>query len=245
MTPNSLQKSVKQVATPDLIVKLLKMFPDELQCDLLFDRALFGAPRVTMIPDKNNTDNRKMLILDNKDSIKEALNFKWSILSKSKSIHELFWHISKPNRLTVFETINHIVEIPEDEYSSMLKDIWLSTEFPHQMSIPRLLALFERANRTQLMDESDLDTFIKFPETITVYRGYSEENVKAGMTKRRGLSWTTDYKKALWFASRFNHVPIVLQAEINKNHIFMYTNTRSEKECVLNPSHLKNVRVIR
>jgi hypothetical protein len=235
----------KRVATPEIIIKLLKMFPDNLQCDLLFDRSLFGAPRITMIPDKDSANGRKMLVLDNTSAIQEALKFRWSILSESKSIHELFWHISKPSRLTVFEAINRIIEIPEKEYTSILKDIWISTEFPHQISVPRLVALFERANRTQLMDDSELDAFTKLPEIVTVYRGYSEENVKAGMTKRRGISWTTDYEKALWFATRFNHIPTVLQANAPKKHIYMYTDVRAEKEVVINPATLKNIKTIK
>ena len=94
------------------------------------------------------------------------------------------------------------------------------------------------------MSDEDKERLSILPEQITVYRGYSEENVKAGMTKRRGLSWTTDYGKALWFASRFNHPPIVLQATAPKELIYMYTDVRGEKEVVINPKKLVSIRKV-
>jgi hypothetical protein len=72
--------------------------------------------------------------------------------------------------------------------------------------------------------------------------------VKKGMTKKKGIAWTLDKEIAVWFAKRFDTAgcngATVYEGTINKSDVFMYTNQRSEKECVLNPSKIKNLKTL-
>jgi hypothetical protein len=229
----------KRILTPEIIVNTLKMFPIETQRDLMFGRGFFGIPPVVMVPDSNG--ERKMLPLDTEENMKIGCELRYQgMLERDITLGYAFYFISKPNRLQMFDFISHIYEIPEPEYTEILKGIWISTEFPHQHPIPKLVALFKRAQSDLLMDEDEKSIYTNLPEVVEVYRGLPDKKAK-----ERGLSWTTDLQKAKWFAKRFNGKECkVLKANINKKHIFLYTDARNERECIVNPVGLKNVKVI-
>ncbi|DAC71764.1 MAG TPA: hypothetical protein DSN98_08725 [Thermoplasmata archaeon] len=223
----------KRKLTKDLLIITLKMFPDEILKDLLYDRApLPGMPQVISLPDEG------MVILDSPEKIKKAITFKLNQLDKAGSVHEIFYWITKPNRLQILQFVTGIYEMEKEEYSKILKDIWMATEFPHQMPIPKLVDMFNQTEAHLLMSEDEMCIYTNLPETVTVFRGVQDKKAKL-----RGLSWTTEYEVAEWFANRWQRGKLY-QAEIKKKHIFMFTNGRSEHECVVNPRYLKNVRQI-
>ena len=223
--------------TVDFIGTVLRMFPRDSQLDLLFQRMPFGMPPVILVPDGNGS---KMMVLDNNENIQKAITFKLDyMINSSKSVGECFYHISKPNRLQIFEIISNMREFTEKDYNTILKNIWVTTEFPHQMPIPKLVKLFRKANPKLMMTDDDISIYSNLPETVTIYRGLMDKKSKV-----RGLSWTTDFERAEWFANRFNRGGKIMKADIKKQHIFMFTNDRSEKECVVNPKGLKNVCVM-
>jgi hypothetical protein len=97
--------------------------------------------------------------------------------------------------------------------------------------------MFKKADQKILMGETnDYQVYTALPDEIIIYRGL--QNKKA---KKRGLSWTLDKNKAVWFAHRFNQKNQVLRAKIRKEHIFMYTNCRGESEVVVNSKFLKEI----
>jgi hypothetical protein len=228
----------KRVATPEIIVNVLRMFPLETQRDLLFGRQIFNIPQTIMMPGENGG---VMLHLNTEENMQKACDFRYGhILERNTGIGQVFYFISKPNRLQIFDIITRIYEIPEPEYSTILKNLWTATEFPHQHPIPKLVGLFQRAQRQFLMDENEYKILSDLPHTVTVYRGLPDKKAKV-----RGLSWTTDFEKAKWFASRFNGKDQkVMKAEIAKKYIFFYNDDRSEHECVVNPRGLKQVSVV-
>lgn len=226
----------KRVATPELIGNVLRMFPLELQRDMIFGRQIFDTPPVITIPCNGGS---KMLMLDTDENIREGCEFRYNNgIEDARSIGDVFYCISKPNRLQFFDIISNIFEIEEPEYSNILKSIWVSTEFPHQHPIPKLIKLFKRAKPELLMTDEEKSVYNNLSEIVEIYRGLPDKRAKL-----RGLSWTTDYKKAEWFAKRFNgKLSNIYKAQINKKHIFMYTDERKEHECVVNPRGLKNIR---
>jgi hypothetical protein len=223
---------VKNVITKKRMIGTLRMFPDDIQKDLLYDRAPFGGVQVIQLPDEG------MLVLDTPEKVKKALDFRYQVLERAKSIPELFYWITKPNRLQIFEFMMRVYTFTEEDYNEILKDIWLATEFPHQMPIPRIISLFEQAKIDLLMTEEEVKIYKDLPESVTIFRGLQDNRAKL-----RGLSWTTKREVAEWFAKRWKKGTLY-QAEINKKHIFMFTNERSEYECVVNPRHLKKVKKI-
>lgn len=81
-------------------------------------------------------------------------------------------------------------------------------------------------------DKADLD---KLPETITLYRGATYKG-------KYGLSWTTDYEKAVWFSKRFGNAGAVYTTRVAKTGIFGLIGTRGEKEVILWPQEVDRLK---
>ena len=105
------------------------------------------------------------------------------------------------------------------------ENIWQNHEIIEGL-IPRIR---NQAFRPYLMDRVDLKRFAALPTMVHAYRGCQQHN-------RRGLSWTLDRDKAIWFAKRYTRngdKPLLLSAEIAKPDILFYSIGRNEDEIVL------------
>lgn len=81
------------------------------------------------------------------------------------------------------------------------------------------------------MDEQEYKVYKDFPECLTVYRGVAINR------NPHGLSWTTDYSKAEWFAHRYDtgsEEGYLLKADISRSNILAYFDSRGESEVVVN-----------
>lgn len=80
----------------------------------------------------------------------------------------------------------------------------------------------------------------KLPEIVTVYRGCSRGRV-------RGVSWTTGRNVAERFAFGHRGIrvpnPVIASAIIPREHVFAVINNRSEKEVILDPKRLRQLKV--
>jgi len=86
------------------------------------------------------------------------------------------------------------------------------------------------------MTEDEQARYDALPETVTIHRG-----IRGRRLSRRGLSWTLDYERAVWFAKRFTkkeHQPVVLTAQVKKDKILTLFDCRQESEVVILPKHL-------
>lgn len=146
----------------------------------------------------------------------------------------LFLFINKPFHIPLLIYLKPY--LTKDEFSSILKDIWIDTEFPHQNGKGVLLTIFQYANREQLMNVEEKKAFKELSDPIIVYRGLQKNAIK------NGLSWTTDKKVAQWFANRFNMKGNVLTSKIYKKDVFAYKLDRNESEIILNPDCLEWVK---
>lgn len=190
---------------------------------------------------------RDILILNTDENREKALSFKYEYaLTSSKNLFDFFMHMNKPYRLLMLELASGVFGAAgfNGEYETILRDAWMSTELPHQSKVDRLVSLFERADPDLLMTDAEKAKLAEMPDTFTVYRGYSETQVRAKRTKRRGLSWSLDKKIAIWFAKRWSHPDArLLQATVNKSELYMYSNERREQEVVVNPRKVRGVKL--
>ena len=74
-------------------------------------------------------------------------------------------------------------------------------------------------------------------DTYTLYRGISGDgSIELGTRPRsleRGLSWTSSFDVAKWFAKRGNsYNPTVYMAQVPRKNIFAYINDRNEEEFI-------------
>jgi hypothetical protein len=95
-------------------------------------------------------------------------------------------------------------------------------------SLDVLKHLFEVADRPALLAAGDP---LPGPGPFTVFRGVAGTGAKRRL---RGISWTADRDKAIWFAKRFAarglECPTVFQTEIEAARVFACYNGRSEQE---------------
>lgn len=126
------------------------------------------------------------------------------------------------------------------EYANLLRNCWSNTEFPHRMRNGTLIRMFEQAERKYLMTPAERRALDDMPEEITIFRGLQDDRAR-----RKALSWTTSYQVALWFATRLQKPGKILQATIDKPHVYMYSRAGNEEEVVVNPNRLRKIREVR
>jgi hypothetical protein len=125
------------------------------------------------------------------------------------------------------------------EYSNILRDAWMACEWPGQMNTRDLVRMFKWADRSILMTATELAVYnmhLKNTASVVLYRGIGL-TVKNHERFVRKLSWTLDFEKARWFATRHGS-GVVYQAVISKPNakvVLAYFDDRGESEVVINP----------
>jgi hypothetical protein len=151
----------------------------------------------------------------------------------------------KHERMRAFyNMINQIVDTPTaEQFWSEFWGIWSSSENLHaDMAIVQ--SLYEYGTMLGSahlgLDEDDSAFIATLPDTVTIYRGCSEQN-------KYGWSWSLDKEKALWFAKRSvgYEVRYLLKAKVSRHDILGYLSGRNESELIIHPTHLKKVTEVR
>jgi hypothetical protein len=231
----------KITATPENIISFIERFPDYIQKQFLIDRMDMHYGR-GFLPDETNPVGFRLVRMDVPKEANELLQFKLGYLRRCDNIFQVFLMINKPDRLQLLHLLKGVYIFDKKEYSKLLRDCWVSTEFPHQMSNRHLIDLFNSAYTESLMTKEEVEALGAQPEIISIYRGVSDKR-----TKHKALSWTISYKVANWFAHRWNKAsgtPKILKSSIRKSDVYMYTNARNEEEIVVNPNRLKKIEVV-
>ena len=87
------------------------------------------------------------------------------------------------------------------------------------------------------MDPKERHALNAMPKVFTVYRGVA--HVEAS----RGMSWTIDREKALWFARRFagddKRTPLLITANVRRIDVMAHYLGRNESEIVVMPEHVE------
>lgn len=124
------------------------------------------------------------------------------------------------------------------EYWQMLAHIWMDTEAPSRRK-SLWLGLFgsRRNDRDQLMSRAEHAALAALPEVVQLYRG-------APPRFARGMSWTTDWHKARWFADRFHNGGVVYTARVAKAQFLAFLLGRGESEAVIDPWNVQFKRLV-
>lgn len=176
--------------------------------------------------------------VNNRKDLKKFVKQRKKEINKANSFNDICIMINKPYQLLFFSLNKNFIS--KKEYNHNLKDIWLDTEFPNadkNVSVKDSLQLFKKSDPKLLMTLEERQYLEDLPDKVTIYRGtHDEKNSKA-------LSWTTDYERAKWFATRFHEDGFVLTATINKKDIVAFFNARNENELIVDFNKIKNLNV--
>lgn len=209
----------------EIIIELAQTMPYEIDGPFV-NHILIDTP-VRMI-------DGKMVMLDY-DNFHIAIDEVCEHIKKIDNINTLLFMIRKPDRLQLLDMVRKFMS--EEDYSRLLPDIWITTEFPHQMEVSTLVGLFTSTKKEWMMDEEELKVFSNLPDEIKIYRGCQDSK-----SVIKGLSWTIDLEKAKWFSNRWKKDGKVYEATINKEDVFAYFD--DEKEIVARPQKLKDVKEV-
>ena len=102
--------------------------------------------------------------------------------------------------------------------------------------LPLIHRLLRQANKQKLLEGHEPPN----PLPATLYRGvYGTRRYV-----RKGVSWTSSYKTALWFANRFDGVkPAVYSVEVTLQDICAYLGEPEQEYILLLPSNAKIHRI--
>lgn len=224
--------AAKRTATPQLVVGMLRMLPLDIQIHMIFGTSAIGG-NVTMIPNIEDPMKPEVIFFNTDENKERALKFRYGMLEQQKNLSGVFWMINKPDRLQILHLVSGMWEM-NGEYETILRDAWTSTEFPPQLPNRTLISLFERADKSKMMDDVEKAKLGELPEVITIWRGLQDKRAKT-----KGLSWTVNRNTAIWFATRWKSDQTKLvTAKIRKEYVYAYINQRNEEELVVNPNHL-------
>ena len=174
-------------------------------------------------------NNSQMLNLLLPDELSKARKDIEKRIDKGNLLN-IYMLINKPYRLTFVKYIMSYVDLRD--FSYYFADAWIMSENPNNdpnCSLTFLVNCFKKADKQVLMPEEDYQIYQGLPQEVRLYRGIGVNRNK------KGLSWTDDLELAEWFANRFNtekRKGYVLTANVPKEHILAYFNTRNEKEYV-------------
>ncbi len=185
--------------------------------------------------------NQILDITKSQDNLEKWRNFMLNEFERAKNITDIYKLVNKPYCLTFLKFA--LPYLSSEDFSRLLADAWIRSENPNMdpnISKRQMLSMFSKADANYLMEESERKQIEELDEEVTVYRGvtsYNAKNIKA-------LSWTLDYKKAKWFAHRFDEDGIVYEARIRKENILAVFNSRNESEVIVNPYKLQDIKEV-
>lgn len=116
--------------------------------------------------------------------------------------------------------------IHRDAFQAVLSSAW---DHNHR----DVIAAAGRRRRLHAMFRYGQFPLPDLPDLVTIWRGTSGLTVSRAV---RGLSWTLDRERAVWFAQRhathYGH-PRVLQARVPRSSIAYFSDARKESEVVI------------
>ena len=178
-------------------------------------------------------DGSEMIDITDEENLYIWLNEMRDVIRRQKDCYDVYNMVLQNYKLTFLKFAGDYLS--KHDFSVLLADAWTTQENPNMdvnCNIRSIIHWFKKADKKVLMDEEDYAVYSSLPDTFTVYRG-----VSIGRTPK-GLSWTRNKETAEWFMHRFedlepNKRGYMLKAEIKKENVLAYLNTRDEDEIVV------------
>lgn len=161
---------------------------------------------------------------------------------KGGDFDEVIEYAEPRARIPVAVKLIQVGLIPENERAELLCKAILSGEAPYRhRRILDGICLSIASSGQRLFDCGDARReFEGLPERITVYRGTSRQEVDS---REFGSCWSLDPDVARWFALHHNAnaSPILLTAQVKREHIAGLILSQDEHEVLLSSKHLSEL----
>ena len=164
----------------------------------------------------------------------------------ARAFEEKDWHTfvylrERPYRLDAFGEIQR--HLADEDYWELLASIWTDSDNIREQKDEWRWMLDENRDPTLrhlLMTEWEREALAAMPESFPVYRGYSHVDAA------KGLSWTVDRERGLWFARRFaseTKTPMLASGTISRGDVIAFFTGRGENEIVALPELVSAVSI--
>lgn len=143
----------------------------------------------------------------------------------------------RPHRFDALAIVSALMR--DVDYWSVLGSVWVDSENLWQYGdcLSRLFNCGRPGKVRALMTEEEQAFFRKLPKELTIFRGHQGVN-------RRGMAWSLNYSKAVWFANRFAEPGRrggVIRATVSKSDVHAVFLRRGEFEIVADFAKLREV----
>jgi hypothetical protein len=208
------------------------LFAVEINCDNPFG--------IVSHPFTNNIfamdDEHKIVNLTDADT---CLQWKKNVAEAidKASLNHIYIMLNKPWKITWLKYVEQYMS--DSDFASYLSDAYVSEEMPNlnpNVPVKELIKWFKRADKHYLMDQVEYDAWQQLPDVVELYRGISHGT-------EDGISWTTEFATAKWFAERFatdEHKARIYKVIANKKDCLCYFASRGEYEIILDVNAVKN-----
>ena len=227
------------------INRLQNMFsPEELHSDLVpfVTKNAYGMPMI---------HHRLVINIPYSEALNRIINlqYKQKKLAVQREYESRNWASyvfihERPYRFDVFCEIKDKITL-EKEFWDLVGSIWTDSEnICENFDEWHELWSEPLPGREAVMDEKERNLLNAMPDSFQIWRGAGHPLPEAG------LSWTRDRQKAIWFARRHHestrHKDAHLASGIvKKKHVLGYFTGRNEREIVVLPENVINVKVSR
>lgn len=226
---------IKQVATNFMYIDIV---PDNLSPVIVHHP--FTMNNAVYNPHPSNSQNTIMpLFTDTGELSEPAYNIfvteMKNRIEQAQSYFDIFIFITKPYKSAFL--LYSLPYLDKQDLGKYLKEVWLSCDYVNidkNISKSKYSSLFKKADKHTLMDDEEYEIFTNMPYTITLYRGIN----KTSNHPMDGMSWTSNFETAFWFANRFSNQDwIVYTLNVPKEYVLAYFS--HEEEYVVDYQYLK------
>lgn len=226
---------IKQIATNFIYIDII---PDDLITGIVHHP--FISNNFIYNPNPSNSQNTIMFLFTDAGELSEpAYNVfvteTKNRIEQARSYFDIFILITKSYKSAFL--LHSLPYLDKQDLGKYLKEVWISCDYVNiDKNISRLKysSLFKKADKHTLMDDEEYEIFTNMPDTITLYRGIN----KTSKHPMDGMSWTSDFETAFWFANRFSNQDwIVYTLNVPKEYVLAYFS--HEEEYVVDYKYLK------
>lgn len=147
----------------------------------------------------------------------------------------IFLH-ERPYRVPALrEAVSNGLEPGSPEYWELVGQVWIDTENVHE-EFRTWAEIWDHPGSRAVMDEAEQIALLALPNMIEVWRGVKRR------ASVKGLSWTTNKDKAIWFARRWlgkKETPYLAHGLIMRGDVKAYLLGRGESEIVALPGSVQ------
>lgn len=180
-------------------------------------------------------------ITANKENLNKAREMMKERIALIDSVSDVVLQVNKPYLMTVFSYIKPYLALAD--FSTMLSSIWTYMEFPSacpDVTLSKMIQYFQQADPEILMNDEDYQRYQALPAHLTVYRGVGD-SIEGKCGEPKGLSYTTSYEVAQWFANRFG-AGYVVRLDIPKERV-LACFASGEEEVIVDTKGLNPIRM--